>query len=262
LLYSAKYSNGEEAELYLNKKGPDYIGEAFIMLNQFGYTNFMHLKEGLQTGEAQNEFKGLGMEQMFQNPEGLKLFIKGMRGTQKLNFKSLAESFDFSKYQTLSDIGGASGILSCYISKAHPKIKCTSCDLPQIEVIAKEMIREEGMEDSVGTATLDFFKDEFPKSDIITMGNILHDWDEDTKLMLMKKSFDAINSGGAYIVIENIIDEQRLKSGLLMSLTMLLVTGGGFNFSLADFDGWAKKIGFKKVEKINIGNSNAIIAYK
>jgi len=100
-----------------------------------------------------------------------------MTGAQRANFMLLAHKFDFSKYQTLSDIGGSGATFSSIVGKVHPKLKCTSYDLALLEPVAKEMIKAEGMEGKVQTGVLDFFKDDFPKSDIIVMGNILHDWD-------------------------------------------------------------------------------------
>ena len=80
------------------------------------------------------------------------------------------------------------------------------------------------------------------------MGHILHDWDLDQKRMLIAKAYDALPSGGALVVFEALIDDDRSKNafGLLMSLNMLIETSGGFDYSGADCVGWMKDAGFKE----------------
>jgi hypothetical protein len=97
------------------------------------------------------------------------------------------------------------------------------------------------------------------------MGNILHDWGLEDKKMLLKKSHAALNEGGVFIAIENIIDsDRRVNSfGLAISLTMLIETEKGFDYTESDFEGWAKEIGFKRVEFINLdGPASAALAFK
>ena len=97
------------------------------------------------------------------------------------------------------------------------------------------------------------------------MGNILHDWDEATKIVLMKKAYEALPDGGAFVVIENIIDDERKNNvfGMMMSLNMLIETGKGFDYTFADFNIWAKTIGFKSTSLLPLaGPTSAAIAYK
>ncbi len=78
----------------------------------------------------------------------------------------------------------------------------------------------------------DFMTDELPRADIITMGNILHDWGTATKEMLIAKAYAALPTGGTFIAIENIIDDARRENafGLLMSLNMLIETAEGYDY--------------------------------
>ena len=156
-------------------------------------------------------------------------------------------------------------MLSLEVAKQHPNIQCTSLDLPKVEPIAKENIAAQGFADRVKTGTIDFFTEEFPKADVITMGMILHDWDLVNKKMLIKKAYNALPEGGAFIIVESLIDDDRRKNvfGLMMSLNMLIEFGVAFDFTGADFEKWAKEAGFKKVEIIPLtGPSSAAVAYK
>ncbi len=107
--------------------------------------------------------------------------------------------------------------------------------------------------------------DELPKADVVTMGNILHDWGTATKEMLIAKAYAALPVGGAFIAIENVIDDGRRENvfGLLMSLNMLIETKDGYDYTFAQFDGWCRKAGFKKTERIPLaGPASAAVAYK
>ena len=267
LLETAKYSNSINTDFFLDKKKSSYIGGMLEMLNNRLYAFWGNLEEGLLTGVQQNEEKkGENIfEALYADKDKLKEFIHAMSGFQMGSFMSLAQSFDFSKYNTLVDIGGSAGLLSIMVAKYQTHMSCVSWDLPPVAPIADEIIEKFQLKERVETNSGDFFKDKFPKADIITMGNVLHDWDEETKLMLMKKAFDALPEGGALIAIENIIDDERKQNiaGLMMSLNMLIETGSGFDYTFADFNKWAKTIGFKSTSLISLtGPTSAAIAYK
>ena len=71
--------------------------------------------------------------------------MSAMRGISAPNFQALAEKFDFSKYRTLCDVGGATGLLSSLVARRHPHLKCLSFDLPEVEPIARRWIAKDGI---------------------------------------------------------------------------------------------------------------------
>jgi len=267
LLETAIYSNTPDTDTFLDKNKPTYIGGILEMMNNRLYSFWGTLEEGLLTGLPQNESKRsedfFGV--LYQDPEKLKGFINAMTGIQIGNFMAFAQKFDFSNYKTLVDIGGSAGLLSLMVAKHQPHMTCTTVDLSPVEPIAKETIQKFGLADRVKAKSGDFFADTFPKADIVTMGNILHDWDEEKKILLMKKAYEALPEGGAFIAIESVIDEERKQNvfGMMMSLNMLIETGTGFDYTLADFVKWAKAAGFKSTTLLPLtGPSSAAIAYK
>ena len=162
-------------------------------------------------------------------------------------------------------MGGATGQLSIIVANRHPHMRCTSFDLPAVEPIAKRTIEAAGLSDRVKAVGGDFFADPLPEADVITMGMILHDWNLERKKQLVKAAYDALPEGGAFIVIENIIDDARRENafGLLMSLNMLIEFGDAFDFTGADFAGWCKEAGFKEIDVLPLaGPTSAGIAYK
>lgn len=264
----ARYTNTPETALFLDKDSPQYIGGVLEMANDRLYPFWGDLEHALKTGEPQNEIRHKGenfFEALYADPARLRQFITAMSGVQMGNFIALSEQFDFSKYHTLCDIGGSGGLLSIQVAACHPHMQCITFDLPPVEPISREAIEKAGLSSRVSTAGGDFFADDFPKADVITMGNILHDWNLEKKKLLMRKAYDALPEGGALIVIENIIDDERRRNvfGLLMSLNMLIEVGDGFDFTGADFDGWAREVGFKQTTVMPLaGPASAAIAYK
>jgi hypothetical protein len=267
VLETAVYSNSINTDFFLDKKKPSYIGGLLEMLNNRLYGFWGTLEEGLITGLPQNEAKHGGnvFAEIYADPNRLHEFVNAMSGIQMGNFMAFAQQFDFSRYKSLTDVGGSAGLLSLMVATHQPHMSCTSFDLPPVEPIASNTIQHFKLSDRVKTAAGDFFKSPIPPADVVVMGNILHDWDEETKLMLMKMAFDAIPEGGVFVAIENIIDDERKKNifGLMMSLNMLIETGKGFDYTLADFNIWARKVGFKSTAILPLtGPSSAAIAYK
>jgi hypothetical protein len=264
----AKYFNTPEGSMFLDAASPRYIGGILVMLNARLFKFWNDLSEALRTGRPQNEIKHgqKGMfEELYSNLPRLEQFMGAMTGLSRINFEAFAEKFDFSNFRTLCDVGGATGLLSIEVAKRHPHLTCTSFDLPVVEPIAKKHIAAAGLASRVGTASGDFFKHALPKADIITMGMILHDWNLEKKMHLIRSAYDALPVGGALVAIEALIDDARRENvqGLLMSLNMLIEFGDAFDYSGADFRRWCGEAGFTRFETIHLaGPSSAAIAYK
>ncbi|MEJ2585483.1 MAG: methyltransferase, partial [Robiginitalea sp.] len=265
---NAVYRNSPDSDLFLDKQKPSYIGGVLEMANNRLYPFWNDLEESLKTGKPQNETKGGGkplFEAIYADQNRLREFIHDKGGFKACNFMKMAQEFDFSGYKTLCDIGGSGANLSIIAAKNNPHINCISFDLPPVGPIAAENVARFGLEDRIEVVSGDFFKDDFPKADVITMGNILHDWGYEDKLLLIKKAHQALPDGGALIVIENIIDDQRNTNafGMLMSLNMAIETDQGYDFSASDFKEWSGEAGFKETRVLPLtGPSSAIIAYK
>jgi len=265
---AAKYANTPAGALYLDSTSPRYVGGILVMLNERLFKFWHDLPEALRTGKPQNEMKHgqKGMfEELYAELPRLEQFMGAMTGLSRINFEAFAEKFDFSNYRTLCDIGGATGLLSIEAAKRHPQLTCQSFDLPPVAPIAQKYIDAAGLTDRVSPVAGDFFNDPLPKADLITMGMILHDWNLAKKMHLIKAAYDALPEGGAFVVIEALIDDARRENlfGLLMSLNMLIEFGEAFDYSGADFRGWCEEAGFKRFEVIHLaGPSSAAIAYK
>jgi 2-polyprenyl-3-methyl-5-hydroxy-6-metoxy-1,4-benzoquinol methylase len=264
----ARYRNTKETALFLDRNSPQFVGGFLEMANARLYRFWGDLSEGLRTGKPQNEIKHTGASmfaELYSKPERLEQFMDAMTGISAGNFQAFADKFDFSRYKTVCDVGGATGQLSMFVAGKHPHVRCISVDLPSATEIAKRKISAAGLSDRVTATSVDFFADPLPKADVITMGMILHDWNLEKKMHLIRAACDALPPGGAFVVIENLIDDARRENtfGLLMSLNMLIEFGDAFDFTAADFFGWCREVGFTRTEVIPLaGPASAGVAYK
>lgn len=265
---AARYFNTPEAALFLDESSPRYVGGALAMLNDRLFRFWHDLPEALRTGRPQNELKhgakGL-FEALYADLPKLEQFLGAMTGISRVNFEALAVKFDFSRYQSLCDVGGATGLLCIEAAKRHPHLRCVSFDLPPVEPIARRHIAAAGLAGRIVTASGDFFQDPLPEAEVITMGMILHDWNLEKKMHLIRSAYEALPPGGAFVAIEALIDDARRENafGLLMSLNMLIEFGDAFDFTGADFRRWCEEAGFRRFETCHLaGPHSAAIAYK
>ena len=243
------YANTAETDLFLDRDKPSYIGGILEMANHRLYPFWANLTEGLRTGLPQNECKDGGeplFEKLYADPAGLKAFLAAMTGVSRGSNAVIAKNFPWAQYRSYVDVGTAQGDLAVQIALANPHLQGVGFDLPPVEPVFKEYVASLGVDDRLHFAAGDFFIHPLPKADVVLMGHILHDWDLPTKKMLIGKAFDVLPKGGALIVYDAIIDDDRKQNafGLMMSLNMLIETTGGFDYTGADCSAWMKKAGF------------------
>ena len=263
-----RYRNTVDTGTFLDKASPAYIGGLAEMLNSRLFRFWGELETALKTGKPQNEIKD-GETSMFSklyaDPARLGTFLEAMSGFQGGNFMALAEKFDFGRYKTVTDVGGALALLSRIVGARYQHVAFKSFDLPEVAPHAQKHVDAARMGDRIKVVSGDFFKDALPKADVVTMGNILHDWNLPNKKILIKKAYEALPQGGAFIAVENVIDDARRENafGLMMSLNMLIEFGDAFDYTGAEFRSWCTEAGFKRFEFLQLtGPTSAAIAYK
>lgn len=262
------YKNTPATDLFLDKRKGSYIGGMLEMANHRLYRFWGNLTEALRTGIPQNESKegGAGLfEALYADPGRLKQFLSAMTGISHGANIAIAQNFPWNDYKTYVDVGTAQGDLAVQVARAHPRLKGIGFDLPEVAPIFEDYAQANGLSDRLEFRAGSFFTDPLPKADVVMMGHILHDWNLDEKKMLIRKAYEAIPEGGAMIVYEAIIDDDRSHNafGLLMSLNMLIETPGGFDYTGADCTGWMKEAGFRKtrVEHL-VGPDSMVVGIK
>ncbi len=262
------YSNTPATGLYLDKHKPSYIGGILEMANSRLYGHWSHLTEALRTGQPQNEARGGGpspFAAIYADPARLKTFLAAMTGVSHGANLTIASRFPWSGYQTFADVGTAQGDLAVQIALANPHLRGIGFDLAEVGPIFEEYAEKNGVKERLRFVAGSFFEQPLPQADVILMGHILHDWGLADKQMLIRKAYEALPEGGALIVYESIIDDDRSRNafGLMMSLNMLIETPAGFDYTAADCQGWMKEAGFRetRVEHL-VGPDSMVIGIR
>jgi SAM-dependent methyltransferase len=261
------YANTPTTGLFLDRNKPTYIGGLLEMANARLYGFWGSLTEALRSGMPQNEVKAGGnlFEGVYADPQRLRGFLKAMTGASMGAAMAMAGKFPWSNYGSFIDIGCAEGCMPAVLAQRHAHLTGGGFDLAVVQPHFDSYVASHGLSDRIKFYPGDFFNDELPSADVLIFGHILHDWNLEEKKMLLAKAYRALPSGGAVVVYDAIIDEDRSKNafGLLMSLNMLIETPGGFDYTASDCIGWMNETGFRdmRVEHL-LGPDSMVIGRK
>jgi SAM-dependent methyltransferase len=261
------YANANDADLFLDRNKPSYVGGLLEMANARLYPFWGSLTEALRTGLPQNESKHGGdtFETLYSDPVRLRGFLQAMSGVSLGAAREIARKFPWGDYRTFIDIGAAQGALPVQVALAHPHLTGGGFDLPAVGPVFDEYVAAHGLQERLRFYPGDFFSAPCPSADVLVMGHILHDWALPQKLELLQKCYAALPPGGCLVVYDAIIDDARRENafGLLMSLNMLIETPGGFDYTGAQCREWMTQAGFSdvRIEPL-VGPDSMVIAVK
>ncbi|HEX3356502.1 MAG TPA: methyltransferase [Tepidisphaeraceae bacterium] len=257
------YRNTPESNQFLDKAKPSYMGGIIEMSSQRLWQPWSKLTEGLRTGRPQNGMDGdpNHFDHIYSDPKMVRLFAEAMTGISTGTAKIIAQKFPFAKYKTFCDIGCAQGALPVQVALAHPHLTGIGSDLEVIRPVFNEYIASFNLQSRLRFEPCDLFKDNILSAEVYILGHMLHGWGLEDKLKILKRVHQALPQGGALIVFDAMIDDDRRKNafGLMMSLNMLLETPLGFDYTVADGQSWLRDTGFKEVIPTHLGGPDSMI---
>jgi hypothetical protein len=245
-----RYANSADADLYLDRNKPTYVGSLLERINARDYGLWSSLTAALRTGKPQDDKGAAGnFGPLYADETSREQFARGMTVRTRPVASALAIKFPWTDYNTQIDIGTAQGCLPVQIAQAHPHMSGGGFDRPPLMSSFETYVRQYGLSNRLRFYPGDFFREPLPAADVLILGRVLHNWDLATKKMLLKKAFDVLPPSGALIVYERLIDDERRvnATALLSSLQMLLGSTGGFDFAGADCASWMREIGFRDI---------------
>jgi O-methyltransferase domain/Dimerisation domain len=243
-----EYANTAATGLFLDRAKPSYVGGILEMANALLYHSWGSLTEALRTGRPQNQAKaGQDFLAMYQDEGRLRQFLQAMTGLSLGAALAIAEKFPWDRYHTVIDIGAAEGCVPVQLAMQHRHLAGGGFDLPATGQFFDDYVASHGLADRLRFYPGDFFADPLPGADVLVMGHILHDWSLEEKLILLRKAYQALPDGGALIVYDAVIDDDRRTNtfALLMSVNMLIETQQGCDYTGADCRSWMADAGFR-----------------
>src|SRR5262249_28860397 len=244
-----RYRNTAESDALLDKAKSSYVGGLLEMANARLYGFWGSLTEALKTGQPQNEAKTgeSFFHNLYQDPEKLKLFAKAMTAVSAGPAMAIAAKFPWSRYNTFADVGTAEGGLPVHLARAHPHLTGIGFDLPPVQPVFEAFVAANGLSQRLSFRGGDFLVDPLPPAEVYIMGHILAGFGVDDNLAILRRALADLPAGGALIVYDSIIDDERRENafGLLMSLNILIESAAGYDYTGADCVGWMREAGFR-----------------
>ena len=262
-----RYRNTAASGAFLDRGKPSYVGGLLEMANARLYAFWGSLTEALRSGQPQNEAKSgeSFFPKLYQDAEKLKVFAKAMTAVSFGPAMAIAAKFPWARYKTFADIGTAEGGLPVHLVRAHAHLTGIGFDLPPVQPVFEAFVAANGLSQRLSFRGGDFLKDALPPGEVYVMGHILHGLGLEDKLAILRRALAALPAGGALIVYDSIIDDERRENafGLLMSLNMLIETPAGFDYTGADCIGWMREVGFRdmRVESL-AGSASMVVGFK
>ena len=240
-----RYANTAATGLYLDRAKPTYVGGMVVGMAA-DTSHWDSLTAALRTGRPQIEGDDDYLGQ-YRDPALFTEFMHSMTGLSMGAAQAIAERFPWQRYRTVIDVGAAEGCVPVQLALRHPQLTGGGFDLPPVRPAFEDYVNAHGLADRLRFYPGDFFADPLPPAEVLVMGHVLHNWSLEQKLELLGKAYRALPDGGALIVYESLIDDDRRTNtfGLLLSVAMLLVTHDGFGYTGAQCRSWMSDIGFR-----------------
>ena len=248
------YFNTENGREVFVKGSERYIGD-IVILQDVMWNAWSKLSESVISGNPARE------PDMFQDKKDeTRNFITAMHNTAMMVAPILSNEIDLSNSRTLIDIGGGAGTYSVFFCKANSNLEATIFDLPGTLEITKELISDSSVFNRISLIEGDFNTEIKGKYDVAFLSNIIHGEGETENIALIKRVYNALNSGGKIIIQDFVLEKDKTFPSFasLFSLNMLLFTENGRTYSFQEIEEWLKNAGFEGITRININLPRSI----
>jgi acetylserotonin N-methyltransferase len=265
---AGRFANSDLGDVYLRKSSDRALTGYILYSNDALYQLWGHLEDAIREGKPRWEqtfgWPAPIFEHFFSTPEKMRTFTMGMHGLGVSTSPDVVRAFDLSRFTTMADLGAATGHLVIAACEAWPQLHGIVFDLEKVIPLAREFVEKSSARDRLTVHAGDFFQDELPQADLYALGRILHDWPEDKIRLLLRRIFDKLPSGGALLIAEKQLFEDRSGpvGALMQSLSMLICTEGKER-TFMEYAALLKEAGFASAEgKRTYKYLDAILAVK
>lgn len=268
-----RYRNSAAAAHYLVRGKPSYMGAFLRRIQNVAYPAWGSFTAMLKTGSPQaatySEDIDTGdgvLRSLYERPDE---FTDMMAMTESLSapvIPALAKAFDWGRYQSLTEVGGARGNVTANLVKAHPHLRAVVFDMPEVEPAFDDHMARLGMQGQVSFRGGDFFADKLPEADVLLIGHTLVDHGPEQRRKLLANTLASVRPGGVLLVYDPMIAPgPAYVANLLTSLNLQVLTPGGSSYAVDDCRSWLSQAGYARTEYRPLdgtSNDSLVIGYR
>jgi len=240
------FSNSPEADQFLIKGGPSYIGNWQAILSNRWARN-LKIAESIRTGVPQAKLD------FSKSPQDeLETFLRRINVLTVAAAHAMLERYDFSSTKTLADVGCGGAGVALTMTKAYPHIQAAAIDLPQVAPIAQKIVDSEGATDRIRILAADVLSGPLPGSyDIAILRALLQVLSSDDARLAVKNVAAAINPGGRIYIIGQILDDSRISPSEAVGFNLSLISqyDSGESYTEQEHRSWLNDAGFVEIER-------------
>jgi hypothetical protein len=219
------------------------------------------IMHSLETGESGME-KAWNMplfDHLAQHPEEAALFSEAMVGFHGDEPPAVAAAYDFSQFETIVDLGGATGNLLSAILTRHARLCGVLFDRAHVVNEAPAFLAKRGVAERVNIVAGDFFETVPGGGDAYLLSHIIHDWNEEQCLTILGHCRKVMKPSSRLIIIESVLpDGDTPHPGKLLDMVMLVLTGGQERTE-AEYSALLDKAGFRLTSVVDTASAVSLV---
>jgi hypothetical protein len=235
---------------------------AEVVGSPYFWQTWGHLLHSVRTGE--NAFQNLNGKNVWQfraeHPEHGTTFDRAMTQLSRGSAEAVIRAYDFSSFRHMVDVGGGQGLMLAAILRAHPHMRGTLFDQPNVVAGAKAVLVERGVSDRCRTVGGSFFETVPEGADAYLMRVVIHDWEDEEAIAILKVCRRATGKTAKLLLIERIVAPPNEMPTTKFADLNMLVSPGGRERTREEFSDLLARSGFELTFVLPAGMHNVIEA--
>lgn len=247
---AGRYRNTRPGRRLLVAASPDYVGNS-LKYQEYTWDAWSDLRHVLKTGQPRRDLLGWIGKDFFTAD-----YIKAMGDVTRQPAAELSRKLDWTGVSRSLDVGSGAGTFSAAFVSRAPRLTATLLDLPAPLAVARGLLSRHPHRRRLSFKEANYIADGLGEGeyDLILISNVTRVEDEKTNRLLVRKAYRALRPGGRLVIHDYVLEPGRTapKFAALMSLHVLLFTGKGRAYTAAEYSGWLRDEGFRKLSRIPI----------
>lgn len=250
-----RYYNTTLSKQYLVPGAKDYLGDSIKH-----YKNLWKLWGNLDYAVATG--RGVTRPKGYNSAAQTESFILAMENTARRRAAQVVKLVGAAGVGRMLDVGGGPATYSIVFAKKNRKLRATVVDQHVPLKIARQFIKEEGLQDRMTLLEGDYFAVEFGSGyDLVLLSNIVHSLSPGRARRMINKSYSALSPGGRIVIHDFLPNEERTGPDwpILFAVNMLVATEGGGTYTYGEIGAWLRSSGFCDVKRLKVEGAGSTV---